>query len=78
MLHVSNVKSNVICVAEQPSVSLWHLQLGHMSQSGMKACLVFVMFLSSISLIFLFVSIVYMVNKHSNHTKGAVLEKVSH
>ena len=36
MLHVSNVKANVICVTEQPSVSLWHRRLGHLSQSGMK------------------------------------------
>ena len=36
MLHVSTVKNHVICVTEQPSVSLWHHRLGHMSQSGMK------------------------------------------
>ena len=36
MLHVSNVKANVICVTEQPSTSLWHHRLGHLSQSGMK------------------------------------------
>ena len=36
MLHVSNVKNHVICVIEQPSVSLWHRRLGHMSQKGMK------------------------------------------
>ena len=36
MLHVSNVKNNVICVAEQPSVSLWHRWLDHISQNGMK------------------------------------------
>ena len=36
MLHVSNVKANVICVTEQPSTSLWHRRLGHLSQSGMK------------------------------------------
>ena len=36
MLHVSTVKNHVICVTEQPSVSLWHRWLGHMSQSAMK------------------------------------------
>lgn len=37
MLHVSTtVKDNVICVTEQPSVSLWHHQLRHMSQTAMK------------------------------------------
>ena len=36
MLHVSTVKNHVICVTEQPSVSLWHRRLGHMSQNGMK------------------------------------------
>ena len=36
MLHVSTVKDNVICVTEQPSVSLWHRWLGHMSQTAMK------------------------------------------
>ena len=36
MLHVSNVKANVICVTEEPSVSLWHRRLGHFSQSKMK------------------------------------------
>ena len=35
-LHVSSVKDHVILVAEQPSVSLWHRRLGHMSISGMK------------------------------------------
>ena len=36
MLHVSNVKKNVISIVEQPSVSLRHRRLGHMSQNGMK------------------------------------------
>jgi len=36
MLHVSTVKDHVICVTEQPSVSLWHRRLGHMSQTAMK------------------------------------------
>ena len=36
MLHVSTIKNHVICVTEQPSVSLWHRQLGHMSQTAMK------------------------------------------
>ena len=36
MIHVSNVKKNLICVVEQPSVSLRHCRLGHMSQSGIK------------------------------------------
>ena len=36
MLHVSTVKDHVICVIEQPSVSLWHRRLGHMSQTAMK------------------------------------------
>ena len=36
MLHVSEVKNNVINVTEQPSVSLWHRRLGHMSKKGME------------------------------------------
>ena len=36
MLQVTTVKDHVICVAKQPSVSLWHRRLGHMSESGMK------------------------------------------
>ena len=36
MLHVTTIKDHVICVAKQPSVSLWHRQLGHMSESGMR------------------------------------------
>ena len=36
MLHVTTIKDHVICVAKQPSVSLWHSQLRHMSESRMK------------------------------------------
>ena len=36
MLHVSSVKDHVICVTEQPNVSLWHRWLGHMSKKGME------------------------------------------
>ena len=36
MLHVSTIKNNVICVTKEPSLSLWHRRLGHMSSSGMK------------------------------------------
>ena len=36
MLHVSSVKHHVINVTEQPSVSLWHRRLGHMSKKGME------------------------------------------
>ena len=36
MLHVTTVKDHVLCVGEQPSVSLWHRQLGHMSKFGTK------------------------------------------
>ena len=79
MLHVSTVKNHVICVTEQPSVSLWHRRLCHMSQSGMKILSRFGHVLAfTIFLIFLFVNIVCMVNKHSHHTKGVALEKVSH
>ena len=35
-LHVSKVKNHVINVIEQPSVSLWHRRLGHMSKKGME------------------------------------------
>ena len=35
-LHVSEVKNHVINVIEQPSVSLWHHRLGHMSKKGME------------------------------------------
>ncbi|MCO5579843.1 hypothetical protein L7F22_033705 [Adiantum nelumboides] len=35
-LHVSEVKNHVINVIEQPSVSLWHRRLGHMSKRGME------------------------------------------
>ena len=36
VLHVSNFSKNVICIAKQPSVSLWHRRLGHMSKAGMQ------------------------------------------
>ena len=36
MLHVLSVKHHVINVTEQPSVSLWHCRLGHMSKKGME------------------------------------------
>ena len=36
MIHVSSVKDHVICVTEQPSTSLWHRRLGHMSRKGME------------------------------------------
>jgi len=36
MLHVSNIKNHLLYVTEQPSVSLWHRRLGHMSQKGME------------------------------------------
>ena len=36
MLHVLEVKNHVINMAEQPSVSLWHRRLGHMSKKGME------------------------------------------
>ena len=36
VLHVSSFSKNVICIAEQPSVSLWHRWLGHMSKAGMQ------------------------------------------
>ena len=44
MLHVNFVKDHVICVAEQPSLSLWHCWLGNMSIFGMKclSCLGYV------------------------------------
>ena len=78
MLHVSTVKNHVICVTKQPSVSLWHRQLGHMSQSAMKVLSHSSYLLAFNFQDFLFVSIVCMVNKHSHHTKGVALEKVSH
>ena len=36
MLHVSNVKHNVINVIKKPSISLWHHWLGHMSKKGIE------------------------------------------
>ena len=36
MLHVSEVKNNVVNITEQPSVSLWYRRLGHMSKKGME------------------------------------------
>ena len=36
VLHVSSFSKNVICIAKQPSVSLWHCWLGHMSKAGMQ------------------------------------------
>ena len=44
MLHVTIVKDHIICVVKQPSVSLWHHWLGHMSKFGMKmfSCLGYV------------------------------------
>ena len=44
MLHVSTVKDHVICVTEQPSVSLWHRRLGHMSQIGNERIVSFWLF----------------------------------
>ena len=36
VLHVSSFSENVICIAKQPSVSLWHRRLGHMSKARMQ------------------------------------------
>ena len=36
VLHVSKFSNHVICVAEQPSVSLWHRRLGRLSKFGMQ------------------------------------------
>ena len=36
VLHVSSFSKNVICIAKQPSVSLWHRRLGHMSKARMQ------------------------------------------
>ena len=33
-LHVSSIKDHVILAAKQPSLSLWHRWLGHMSVNG--------------------------------------------
>ena len=35
-LLVINFYNHAICIVEQPSVSLWHHRLGHMSQNRMK------------------------------------------
>lgn len=35
-LHVSGVFDHVVAITEQPSTSLWHYKLGHISQIGMK------------------------------------------
>ncbi|MCO5580352.1 hypothetical protein L7F22_034218 [Adiantum nelumboides] len=35
-LHVSGVHNHVVAIIEEPSVSLWHRRLGHMSQTGME------------------------------------------
>ena len=36
VLHISSVSDHVVTITEQPSVSLWHGRLGHMSETGMK------------------------------------------
>ena len=72
-LHVSSVKDHVILVAEQPSVSLWHRRLGHMSNSGMKQLSSLGYVPVYLSQICLFVNIVCMVNKLFHHTKVGVL-----
>ena len=36
VLHVSKFSNNVICIAKQPSVSLWHRWLGHLSKAKMQ------------------------------------------
>ena len=36
VLHVSKFCNNVICIAKQPSISLWHRRLGHMYRSRMQ------------------------------------------
>ncbi|MCO5609644.1 hypothetical protein L7F22_063874 [Adiantum nelumboides] len=35
-LHVSGVHNHVVVITEEPSVSLWHRRLGHMSQTRME------------------------------------------
>ncbi|MCO5569108.1 hypothetical protein L7F22_022815 [Adiantum nelumboides] len=35
-LHVSGVHNHVVAITEEPSVSLWHRRLGHMSKIGME------------------------------------------
>ena len=35
-LHVLGVSNNVVAIIQQPNTSLWHHQLGHMSQNGTK------------------------------------------
>ena len=67
MLHVFEVKHNVINVTEQPSVSLWHCQLGHMPKKGMDILSHFGYFLGFSFKILNFMSIVFMGNKHKNH-----------
>ena len=36
MPHITIAKDHVICVTKQISLSLWHCQLGHMSNFGIK------------------------------------------
>ena len=64
LLYVSTVKDHVICVTKQPSVSLWHCRLGHMSQNAMKvlSCSGYCAWLQLFQ-IFLFVNIVCMASK---------------
>ena len=75
-LHVSGVSHHVINVVEQPSVELWHKILGHMSQKGMKIlshlviCLVF-HFKTLNSVI-----IVFMENRHKNHTVKVEMNRI--
>ena len=73
-LHVNSIKDYVRCVAEQPSLSLWHCRLGHMSIFGIK-CLSCLGYMPVFN--FSKMSIVYMVSKLSHHTKVAIHVKQS-
>ena len=65
-------KDNVILLAEQPSVSLWHRRLGHMSISGMKQ-LSSLGYVPGFSFSDMSVCEHCLVNKLFHHTKVAVL-----
>ena len=78
MLHVSNIKSHVIYVIEQPTVSLWHRWLGHMSQKGMKILSHFGYLPAFNFSDFSICEHCLMVNKHSHHTNGEALKNVSY
>ena len=78
VLHVSSFSKNVICIAKQPSVSLWHSRLGHMSKVGMQvlSCFGFILGLNFSD--FSICEHFFYGNKQLIHTQLSVRSGVNH